>query len=148
MLYQSLQIKSYPLQIYDRWSADLGPISEEQWVSILGLTPKLSPCEAQQLSQLYLVHRVYKSPSRLHRIGVRADSSCPRCGLEDAHIMHMFWECTSLGGFWNDILNLIHSVHSIRLPTDPKTCILGLLGSVGCCGVFYRLLHRNLHVYS
>lgn len=65
-------LESYPLRIRDKWTADLGPISTEHWNYILGLTPQLSSCEAHRVSQLFLIHRVYKSPSVLHRIGVRA----------------------------------------------------------------------------
>lgn len=120
-------LKAYPLQICNKWSAEVGPLSDDQWTSILELTPQLSPCEAQRLSQLYLVHRVYRSPALLCRIGARTDSMCPRCGRADAHIMHMVWECAALGAFWRAVMDLIRSTYNIRLPAEPKICILGLL---------------------
>lgn len=91
---------------------------------------KLSPCEAQRLFQLLLIHRAYISASLLCRIGVRGDSTGPRCSLDDAHIIHMFWECVTLGGFWRNVLDIICSVHSIQLLAVPKTCFLGLLDSL------------------
>lgn len=120
-------LKSYPLQVLNKWIAEVGHISEEQWSSVLDLTPLLSPCEAQRLSQLFLVHRVYRTPAFLYKIGVRADSQCPRCGRDNAHLMHMIWDCSALAPYWKDILDLIHLVYGIRLPSDPKVCILGLL---------------------
>lgn len=108
----------------------LGPISDQQWGCILELTPKLSPSEAQRFSQLLLFHWVYRSPALLCRIGVRSDSCCPRCNLEDAHILHMFWECSTLGGFWREVLGFIHRVHHLQLPSDPKVCILGILADL------------------
>lgn len=99
MLYKSLlweYLKNFPLQVRDKWIADLVHISNEQWDFILDLTPKLSLSEAQRFSQLFLVHQVYKSPSLLFKIGIRADSACPRCNLDGEHLMHMFWECTVL----------------------------------------------------
>lgn len=60
--------------------------------------------------------------------GLQIPDSCgPRCGLDNAPIMHMFWECVELGGFWRDVLNVICSVHHIRLSADPRICILGIL---------------------
>lgn len=48
-LYRSLLLefsKVFPLQVQKKWESDIGPISEAQWVSVLGLTPTLSPYEA------------------------------------------------------------------------------------------------------
>lgn len=129
-VYRSLltaHLKNHPLQICNKWTAELGPISEEQWEYIPELTARLSTCEAQRFSQLLLIRRAYKSPSLFGKIGVRTDSNCPRCSLDNAHIIHMFWECTAPGWFWRDVLDIIHSVHHIRLPADPKVCITGIL---------------------
>lgn len=129
-IYQSLlqeHLKSFPLRVREKWASDIGPISDEQWDSVLELTPTLSPSEAQRLSQLFLLHRSYKSPSVLFKIGAWANSECPRCNLEDAHLLHMFWECTALGNFWNGVLEVIHEVYQLRLPTTPHLCVLGIL---------------------
>lgn len=129
-VYKSLlsqYLRSYPPPACQKWSEVLGPISEQQWGGVLDLTPKLSPSEAQRFSPLLLIHWVYRSPALLYRIGVRPDSCCPRCNLEGAHVLHMFWECTALGEFWREVLGIIHVVHHVRLPPDPKGCILGIL---------------------
>lgn len=129
-MYQNLlteHLKTYPLQVHNKWTADVGPISEAQWAVILEQTPLLSPCEAQRLSQFYLLHRVYRSPAFLHKIGIRADSLCPRCGQEGAHMLHMVWECPELGSYWRDVVELVCKVFSIRLPLVPKVCVLGLV---------------------
>lgn len=124
-------LKSYPLQVQNKWVMDVGPISEAQWALVLEQTPLLSPCEAQRLSQLFLLHRVYRSPAFLQKIGVRMDSLCPRCGQDGAHMLHMVWECPNLGGFWREVTDLIHTVYGIRLPLVPTVCVLGLVEDTG-----------------
>lgn len=99
---------------------------------LLELTPQLSLRESQRLSQLFLLHRAYKFPLVLHKIRLRSDSCCPRCGALDAHIMHMLWDCLSIGKFLNGVLNLIHKIYEITLPPQPKWCVLGLIGDVVC----------------
>lgn len=66
----------------------------------------------------------------LYEIGVRSDSCCPRCGTGDTYILHMLWECSATGQFWTDVLSLIHRVYGVTLPTQPKTCIMDLIGDV------------------
>lgn len=130
MIYKALLLKfleMHPLLIRERWESEVGPLSDAQWDTVLSQTPTLSPSEAQRLSQLFLLHRVYKSPSLMFRIGIREDSTCPRCSRIDAHLMHVLWECPELGAFWNAVLDLVHQVHGLRLSTDPKICILGIL---------------------
>lgn len=75
-----------------------------------GAHASLSPSEAQRFSQLLLIPRVYRSRAMLCNIGVRPDAWCPRCSLDNAHITHMFWECVALGGYREEVLEVIHLV--------------------------------------
>lgn len=96
--------------IRQKWEAKVGHITDERWEKLLGLTPQ-SLSESQRLSQLLLLHRAYRSPAVLYKIGVRSDSCCPRCGIPDAHILHMLWECSA-----------IQTVYEVTLPPPPVVC--------------------------
>lgn len=129
MIYRALLsgfMADYTIPAKAKWERDVGQISEDQWTGVLNSTPSLSPSEAQRLSQLFLLHRAYKSPALLYKIGLRADSACPRCGQGDAHLMHMMWDCSALQGFWREVVNTINTVHGLQLMPDPKLCILGI----------------------
>lgn len=52
------------------------------------------------------------------------------CSLLEAHLMHMFWECNMLSGFWNAVLNMIGDLHHRRLPATPQLCVLGILDNL------------------
>lgn len=69
----SEHIHELSLPVMNKWVSDIGQITEEQWEYVLGLTPRLSLCEAQHSSQL-LIHRAYKSLSLSLKICVRSDS--------------------------------------------------------------------------
>ncbi|XP_071967750.1 uncharacterized protein [Engystomops pustulosus] len=122
-------LKEHPLNIKEKWEADLGEISDTQWDVVLESIPSLSPSEAQRLSQIYILHRVYKTPSLLHKIGLRNDSCCPRCSAPNAKLFHMMWECKELEEFWKQVLHLIRKVLSVDLEPDPRACLLGLIES-------------------
>lgn len=57
-------------------------------------------------------------------LGGKDDSCCPRCGMTDAHIMHMLWECSLIGNFWTDVLGLNYRVYWI-MPPQPKNMSFG-----------------------
>lgn len=67
------------------------------------IIPWLSSSETQRFSQLLLIHRVCKSPAMLYRIAVRTDSQCPRCSLDNVHIMHG-WLLTQRPVFWASLM--------------------------------------------
>lgn len=78
----------YPVNAKSRWELDVGEIGDEQWDSVLEVIPQLSTNELLRISQLYLVHRVYRTPAFLQKIGVRSDATCPRCGLAPVDLLH------------------------------------------------------------
>lgn len=124
------QSQDCPLSIRSKWEREVGPLTDAQWNSLLELTPLLSLSESQRLSQIFLLHRVYRSPDFLFKIGVRDDSCCPRCSRPNAHIMHMLWECPRIGQFWTEVLRLIETVFGVVLDPQPKLCILGLIDEI------------------
>lgn len=48
--------------------------------------------------------------------------------MADAHIIHLVWECTALGGFLEKYFRLIYTqctVHHMELPAEPLVYVLG-----------------------
>lgn len=66
----------------------------------------------------------------MFRIGIQADSKCPRCGRTDAHLMHMLCDCSELRVFWTEVLDLVKRVHGLQLSPSPRTCNLGILDTL------------------
>lgn len=62
--------------------------------------------------------------------------------------MHMLWECSVIGKFWTDVLSLIHRVYGLALPSQPKVCIMGLIGDIAgsmprLLGIFHLLFQAR-----
>lgn len=121
------QLQECPMPTRSKWESEVAPLMDDQWKSFLELTPLLSLNESQSLSQLFLMHRIYRSPEFLFQIGVRGDSCFPWCTRPNTHIVHMLWEYPSIGQFWRDVLHLIEVVFEVILPRSLCFCILGLI---------------------
>lgn len=108
-----------------RWEGDLGPIEDGVWDEILSMIPQISLSEQHRLSHIYLIHRVYRTPLFLHKIGVRGSPLCNRCNIHPAGLLHMFWNCPKLVRYWEKVLDHINVVFSISIDATPLTCVLG-----------------------
>lgn len=73
MLYKHLlsrRMSQSPLDLKTKWEGDIGPIEPGIWEEILQAIPKISVNENHRLSQIFLIHRVYRTPLFLHKIGL------------------------------------------------------------------------------
>lgn len=120
----------HPIDLKSKWEGDLGPIEPGIWEEILQAIPKVSVSEQHRLSQIYLIHRVYRTPLFLHKIGLRDSPMCNRCCVHPASLLHMMWNCPKLVRYWSDVLSLINMTFSVNIDMDPMTCILGYVEDV------------------
>lgn len=71
------------------WEKDLGSIDGELWDLCMASAPLVSVSASQRLSHLDLLHRVYRTPTRLHKWGLRETPLCQkRCG-QHGDLLHM-----------------------------------------------------------
>lgn len=76
------------------WEADLNiAFSEENWSLILKNSKKMLRELETRLIQFKTLHRVYWTPPRLHRAGLRDDAGCWRCTVNNGTLVHMLWGC-------------------------------------------------------
>lgn len=119
-----------PVDLRTKWEGDIGPIEPGLWEEMLQNIPRISLSEQHRLSQIFLIHRVYRTPLFLHKIGLRDSPICNRCRIHPASLLHMMWNCPKLVRYWGEVKSLIDSVFSISLEESPLTCILGYVEDV------------------
>lgn len=61
----------FHIDLKTKWEGDIGPIEPGIWDDILQAIPKIALSEKHRLSQIFLVHRLYRTPLFLHKIGLR-----------------------------------------------------------------------------
>lgn len=86
--------------------------------------PLVSVSAAQKLLQLFILHRVYRTPVQLHHWGSRDTPICPKCQVHPGDLLHMLWKCPKLVRYWNKVVAIINSIFQVQLPMDPLVCLL------------------------
>lgn len=112
-----------------KWEHDIGPIPNkglEEIIWALSLVP-LSP--SHRLTQIFILHRDYRTPECLCTIGLRADSICPRCG-NSVSLIHLLWLCHKLQRYWAEFVGTLNRLLDVNLSVDPLTCLLHAFGAM------------------
>lgn len=82
-----------------------------------------------RLIQLKILHRIYLTPVRLHRIYFSVPADCGRCVAASVSFIHIFFSdrCPHIQTFWMAIASFILLVTTIQLPLRVYVCMLGLV---------------------
>uniref|UniRef100_A0A8C7R9H5 Reverse transcriptase domain-containing protein n=1 Tax=Oncorhynchus mykiss TaxID=8022 RepID=A0A8C7R9H5_ONCMY len=99
-----------------RWEKDLGEeLGEDAWESVLHRVHSSSFSTRHSLIQFKVVHRIHWSGAKLGRIFSDFDPTCVRCKVEPATLLHMFWGCHKLSGFWELIFKCFSDIYMTLL---------------------------------
>ena len=108
------------------WEADFNmSFTDEEWSLILRNMKKMSRELKTRLIQFKILHRVYWTPSRLHRVGLRDDAGCWRCNDEEGTLVHMLWGCPAVQEFWRNVRDYIQTILTVDIPFAPTLYVLG-----------------------
>lgn len=107
-----------------KWETDLGtPIEEKPCELLMERAWKCSRNARFQRIQFYVFHRAYLTPHKINEF-FGSHATCPRCRLEGAVCIHMFWDCPLLRGFWGEVLAKLTEVTERDLQTTLGVCLL------------------------
>lgn len=129
-----------------KWEEDVGPLDGETWSLCLVSAPVVSVSASQKLSHLYLLHRAYRTPVKLHSWGLRDIPLCPKCMRDHGDLMHMFLKCPKLFRYWTEILEVISQVFTFVIPRTPTVCLLGALDEETLTPSTHTAIIRLLYV--
>lgn len=109
-----------------KWENDLECTFEKDvWELICKNALTFSYNCRHRLIQFNIIHRVYYTPERLHKISDSYSECCPRCKIEVGTLLHMFWTCSELETYWRNIIQTIDKIVNVKLSFDPRFVILG-----------------------
>lgn len=110
------------------WERDLQmTITEDMWANILKQIHSSSMCARHSLIQFKVVHRAHMSKSKLSKMFPQLDPTCDRCKIDEATLLHMFWTCNNLEGYWRGIFEALSTVLGVTIAPDPLTALFGLV---------------------
>ncbi len=138
------------------WEADLGEeITEELWEDALDKLHKSSICAKHGLIQCKIVHRTHLTKVRLSQIYKDVDPTCDRCHQAPASHVHMFWSCSALQSYWEEIFRSMSKVAGKLIKPNAMTALFGVslpmvpLSSLEAAFIaFVTLLARRLTLFK
>lgn len=81
-----------------------------------------------KLIQLRYLHQMYYTPSRLYKMGRRADPICHKCLVAEGTFMHMVWDCSRVRPLWSQVTQFFFA-ETFDLPNICSP-LLGILGVI------------------
>ncbi len=78
-----------------------------------------------KLSLFKILHRIYYTPEKLHRMNNKMSCLCWHCKRQKGNFYHMLWSCNLLSTFWNSVINIISLRLDIQITISPRLCRLG-----------------------
>lgn len=109
-----------------KWETDTdSTFRDSEWKDICSSSQSFSYNSRHKLLQFNLIHRVYLTPHRLHKISNKYSDCCPRCTTEIGTLFHMFWTCKCLEQYWRSILDIVKGIVGVEIPATPRLTLLG-----------------------
>lgn len=110
-----------------RWEDELGiDLPEEYWAKALKRVNSSSSCARLGLIQFKVLHRVHLSKARLASIYPGTDASCDKCSFSPANLVHSFWSCPQLSGYWAIVFKTLSEALGVMLEPCPLIAIFGV----------------------
>lgn len=110
-----------------RWTEERGqPWTDREWEHVLASSTYIPRSSKLKLIQMYIIHRAYLSPDKINKNFNINTSTCPRCQLNDADLLHMLRSCTSLQTYWCAVTETLTKCTKTQTPNTWEICILGI----------------------
>lgn len=114
------------LKSRSKWEQDLDfTFKDCDWEALCSSAQRFSYNSRHRLLQFNLIHRIYFTPERLHKMYGTISELCPRCKAATGSLIHMFWDCVNLKQFWDHILDALKGITGIEIPHSPRLILLG-----------------------
>ena len=111
--------------IHTKWEADLQvSLSDGDWSSIWNHIHKGSINVSAQENRYKIYSRWYRTPSKLHKFYPTVSPTCWRCGGEVGTLLHIWWSCSKLQPFWQEVHSHIAKITSYTPDFTPGQYLL------------------------
>lgn len=123
MLYGEINHKDNPTN--QKWERELQiDLSSEDWDNIYEHTHKGSINISAQENNFKLYSRWYRTPERIHIFNLHIPPLCWRCNFEVGTLLHIWWECSLIKPFWEQVHSLISRITMYTLDLSAAQFLL------------------------
>lgn len=108
------------------WQRDLEQdLDDELWTKICCNVFVSLSCNKVIEQNYKFMHRMYLTPVRLSKMFPTVSPECHRCKTCIGSLIHVFWNCSKLKQFWNEVHNLTTKVMQIEFKLSPLLYLFG-----------------------
>lgn len=121
-LYQGLEKSrgTSTLYVRDRWVKESKmPLTEEDWFNICDVQRTTTSSRMWKEFCWKNMIRFFITPKTKSKITTTQQTCWRRCGEQNAGHTHVFWECTKMRNYWNDVWVELKTILGYELP---KSC--------------------------
>lgn len=128
-----------------KWEVELNKqFTPAQWQMAISWAHKSSSCANHKEQFHKLLSRWYFTPRRLAIAYPTSSPYCWRSCGSIGSLLHIFWSCSHLTSFWENVKGLIAQLLHISCPPGPEFCLL-LLNIESIPSINRRLVCNILH---
>uniref|UniRef100_A0A3P8SZA0 Reverse transcriptase domain-containing protein n=1 Tax=Amphiprion percula TaxID=161767 RepID=A0A3P8SZA0_AMPPE len=116
------------LQIKRRWETEMNAdIPEDTWDEICTEAQLVTNSNSWREFKWKVIMRFFRTPAILSKLGPAHSSTCWRnCATQIGNHTHIFWTCTKLKTFWEDVFKALEMIFHQKFTKDPTVALLGL----------------------
>ena len=123
-------LSSLPLTVPEKairkWQSELDLPSSAVWSDLFKKIYSYTADFRLRWLQLRIMHRIIPANSRLNLYGILSSGNCDRCPGVRESLLHLFWLCPAVLGFWAQL----RRIFGLRASLSAPSVLLGT--DVGC----------------
>lgn len=109
----------------DTWNTDrLAPLADEQWRYFCAQSHVFSPNYRLHLIHFKSIHRLYRTPEKLFRMGLIADAAGIRCSAPSGDYLHLAWDCPEVSAYWAEVIVMSYEIMGHAPKCTPLVALL------------------------
>ncbi|CAJ1058984.1 unnamed protein product [Xyrichtys novacula] len=116
------------MYIKEKWEKELGiELSESDWQTMLKTQHTSTSSKTWREFGWKNLTRLFITPKIKNKQLGQQQHCWRQCGQLNANHSHIFWSCTKIQTFWDEVLRVMGKVFGYNLPKDPRFIYLGLI---------------------
>lgn len=117
-----------PVQAKQRWEAEAAQtITDEMWREVCTVAHQTTNSNTWREFKWKIFSRYFRTPDIVAKMTPNVPSLCWRnCGTEVPNHTHIFWSCSKIQHFWDEVYKAINQIFQVIIPRDLTVAVLGI----------------------
>ena len=126
-IYQEMITITQEITGHKRWSIT-NELTRQEWEVSFNLLKKTTFDTKLRWLQFRILHFILTTNQSVSKYKIDQDSKCSFCDAHSETILHLFWNCSQVQAFWNELADIINKrcKHSHNFQFSSKLVVFGI----------------------